>query len=73
MPCLCAPAGQEEFFALLGQPVATRTEAPASLEGDAVAAFRSRVAGLAAAYRTRPYVRTLPYRYDLVATMPFTG
>jgi quercetin dioxygenase-like cupin family protein len=26
--CLCAPAGQEEFFTLVGQQVATRTEAP---------------------------------------------
>ena len=29
--CMCAPAGQEEFFTLVGQPVATRTEAPPSL------------------------------------------
>jgi hypothetical protein len=26
--CMCAPAGQEEFFTLVGQPVDTRTEAP---------------------------------------------
>ncbi len=25
MLCLCSPAGQEEFFALIGDPVATRT------------------------------------------------
>src|SRR5882672_12624359 len=37
--CLCAPSGQEEFFTLVGQPVATRTEAPPPLEGDALAGF----------------------------------
>src|SRR5580700_9109865 len=26
--CLCAPAGQDEFFTLVGQPVATRTSPP---------------------------------------------
>jgi uncharacterized cupin superfamily protein len=29
--CMCGPAGQEEFFTLVGQPVATRTEAPPPL------------------------------------------
>ena len=37
--CLCAPAGQEEFFTLVGQPVATRTEAPPPLSADEQAAF----------------------------------
>src|ERR1700761_6148564 len=36
--CMCAPAGQEEFFVLVGQPVATRTEAPAPLDADGQAA-----------------------------------
>src|ERR1700733_3028408 len=37
--CLCAPAGQDEFFTLVGQPVATRTDAPPPLSPDAQAAF----------------------------------
>jgi quercetin dioxygenase-like cupin family protein len=43
--CLCAPAGQEEFFTLVGQPVATRTEPPPLLDAEAQAAFvaKSRV------------------------------
>src|SRR6202034_3866884 len=32
--CMCAPAGQDEFFRLVGQPVATRTEAPPPLTAD---------------------------------------
>jgi quercetin dioxygenase-like cupin family protein len=30
--CICSPAGQEEFFAELGVPVATRTTAPPEAE-----------------------------------------
>ena len=30
--CMCAPAGQDEFFPLVGQPVATRTEPPPPLD-----------------------------------------
>jgi quercetin dioxygenase-like cupin family protein len=37
--CMCAPSGQEEFFTLVGQPVATRTQAPP-------AARRRRAGGL---------------------------
>jgi quercetin dioxygenase-like cupin family protein len=43
--CLCAPAGQEEFFTLVGQPVATRTEPPPPLDSEAQAASRSCTAG----------------------------
>ena len=50
--CLCAPAGQEEFFALVGQPVATRTEAPPPLDDAARAAFIARSRELAPRYRT---------------------
>jgi quercetin dioxygenase-like cupin family protein len=50
--CLCAPAGQEEFFAQVGQPVTSRTESPAALDGDAQAAFISKSAALAPEYRT---------------------
>lgn len=30
--CICAPAGQEEFFAEVGMPVATRTTPPPVLD-----------------------------------------
>jgi quercetin dioxygenase-like cupin family protein len=50
--CLCAPAGQDEFFALVGQPVATRTEAPPPLSADEQAAFIQRSQRLAPEYRT---------------------
>jgi quercetin dioxygenase-like cupin family protein len=50
--CLCAPAGQEEFFTLVGQPVATRTEAPPVLDGAARAAFVAKAAALAPQYKT---------------------
>jgi quercetin dioxygenase-like cupin family protein len=50
--CLCAPAGQDEFFALVGQPVATRTEAPPLLSPVAQAAFIAKSASLAPAFKT---------------------
>jgi quercetin dioxygenase-like cupin family protein len=50
--CLCAPAGQEEFFTLVGQPVATRTESPPPLGPEAQAAFIARSAALAPQYKT---------------------
>jgi quercetin dioxygenase-like cupin family protein len=50
--CLCAPAGQDEFFTLVGQPVATRTEAPPPLSPDEQAAFIQRSQRLAPEYRT---------------------
>ncbi|HEV2537439.1 MAG TPA: hypothetical protein VGU21_08010, partial [Streptosporangiaceae bacterium] len=50
--CLCAPAGQEKFFTLVGQPVATRTEAPPPLDADARAAFLARAQALAPDYKT---------------------
>jgi uncharacterized cupin superfamily protein len=50
--CLCAPAGQEEFFTLVGQPVATRTEAPPPLDADAQAAFIAKSVSLAPEYKT---------------------
>ena len=50
--CLCAPAGQEEFFTLVGQPVATRTEAPPPLSADEQAAFVERSQGLAPQFST---------------------
>src|ERR1700742_3024449 len=50
--CLCAPAGQDEFFTLVGQPVATRTEAPPPLDGPAQAAFIAKAQALAPQYKT---------------------
>jgi quercetin dioxygenase-like cupin family protein len=50
--CMCAPAGQEEFFTLVGQPVATRTEAPPPLSPDAQAAFIARSRSLAPQFKT---------------------
>lgn len=50
--CMCAPAGQEEFFIAVGQPVKTRTEAPAPLDSSAQAAFIAKAQSLAPRYRT---------------------
>ena len=50
--CLCAPAGQEEFFLEVGQAVATRTEAPPPLDEAAEAEFRAKAQSLAPAYAT---------------------
>ena len=50
--CMCAPAGQEEFFLLVGEPVATRTEAPPGLDAEAQAAFVAKSQALAPEYQT---------------------
>jgi quercetin dioxygenase-like cupin family protein len=50
--CLCAPAGQDEFFTLVGQPVDTRTEPPPSLGADAQAAFIAKSMSLAPRFKT---------------------
>ena len=50
--CMCAPAGQEEFFTLVGQPVATRTQAPPPLSPGDQAAFIARARSLAPQFRT---------------------
>ena len=50
--CICSPAGQEDFFLRVGVPVATRTAAPARLEGPAQAEFRAKAMALAPEYRT---------------------
>lgn len=50
--CLCAPAGQDEFFILVGQPVATRTSPAPPLDPTAQAAFIAKVQSLAPQYRT---------------------
>ena len=50
--CLCAPAGQEEFFAQVDVSVATRTTPPPELSKEAQAASRKKAEELAPKYRT---------------------
>jgi quercetin dioxygenase-like cupin family protein len=50
--CICAPAGQEDFFSQVGVPVATRTTPPPKLGPAAESAFIAKVRGLAPKYRT---------------------
>lgn len=50
--CLCAPAGQEKFFAEVGVPVQTRTTSPPALSVVEQAAFLEKVQKLAPKYRT---------------------
>ena len=50
--CLCAPSGQEEFFAEVGQPVTSRTEPPPALDEAAQAAFITKSKALAPEYHT---------------------
>lgn len=50
--CVCAPAGQEEFFLAVGVAVATRTTPPPALDEAAEAEFRAKLAALAPQYRT---------------------
>jgi len=50
--CLCAPAGQEEFFAQIGVAVATRTTPPPKPDKEAEATFKKKAEELAPKYRT---------------------
>ncbi len=50
--CICAPAGQEEFFAQVGVSVATRTTPPPKPDGAAEKAFKEKAEALAPKYRT---------------------
>jgi quercetin dioxygenase-like cupin family protein len=50
--CLCSPAGQEEFFAAIGVPVAGRTALAPKRDPGVQAAFKAKVEALAAQYRT---------------------
>jgi uncharacterized cupin superfamily protein len=52
MLCLCAPAGQEEFFMAVGDPVASRTSPPPSLSLEERAERGKKAQALAAKYRT---------------------
>jgi quercetin dioxygenase-like cupin family protein len=50
--CICSPAGQEEFFAAVGTPVATRTTPPPKLDQTEQAEFMKKITALAPKYRT---------------------
>jgi quercetin dioxygenase-like cupin family protein len=52
MFCICAPAGQEDFFVQIGVPVATRTTRPPKLDDAAQGEFRKKAEALAGKYRT---------------------
>jgi quercetin dioxygenase-like cupin family protein len=50
--CICAPAGQEEFFAQIAVPVPTRTTPPPKPTPEAEAEFRKKAEELAPKYKT---------------------
>jgi quercetin dioxygenase-like cupin family protein len=50
--CICSPAGQENFFAEVGIPVATRTTPPPKLDPAAQAEFKAKAEALALKYKT---------------------
>jgi quercetin dioxygenase-like cupin family protein len=52
MLCMCTPAGQDEFFIEVGQPVAARISPAPKLDKAAEAAFIAKVIALAPKYRT---------------------
>lgn len=52
MLCVCAPAGQEEYFIRCGDPVGGRTAPPPTLSKDELSERQQRAADLAALYAT---------------------
>ena len=50
--CICSPSGQEDFFAEVGVPVATRTTPPPPLDQAGMAAFLAKAQALAPKYKT---------------------
>ncbi len=50
--CICAPAGQEEFFAQVGVPVPTRRSTPPALDPQEQAVMTKKAQELAPKYRT---------------------
>jgi quercetin dioxygenase-like cupin family protein len=50
--CICSPAGQEEFFVLVGTPVETRTTPPPKLTDAEQAEFAKKVTALAPQFKT---------------------
>jgi len=52
MICICAPAGNDEFFLEVGVPVPTRTTPPPRLEGEQALQFLRKVKAVAPKYGT---------------------
>jgi uncharacterized cupin superfamily protein len=52
LPCLCAPAGQEEFFLEVGAPVAGRTSPAPKLSKEEQEVFVKKALTLAPKYHT---------------------
>ena len=52
--CVCVPPGQEEFFAAVGDRVASRTAPPPGLDAAALAARMAKAEQLSPRYRTAP-------------------
>lgn len=52
MLCLCAPAGQDEYFLAVGDAIASRTAPPPALTPEEIAERRARAQALAPKYRT---------------------
>jgi mannose-6-phosphate isomerase-like protein (cupin superfamily) len=52
MICICAPAGNDQFFVEVGVPVSTRTTAPPKLDKEQQLAFIEKAKALAPKYRT---------------------
>ncbi len=50
--CICAPAGQEEFFLAVGVPVTSRTTPPPKPDKATEAAMKAKIAALLPKYRT---------------------
>jgi len=57
--CICASAGQEEFFKAVGVPVATRTTPPPPLDAVAQVAFLTKATTLAPEYRSELLTTTV--------------
>lgn len=51
--CMCTPAGQEEFFMLVGTPVDSRTSPAPKLTKDEQAAFMKKAFALAPKFKTQ--------------------
>ena len=50
--CMCTPAGQEEFFVAVGDPIGSRTAPPPQLSKEEQAEGIQRAKSLSAKYRT---------------------
>jgi hypothetical protein len=52
MLCMCTPAGQEEFFMAVGDPLESRTSAPPKLDKAGMEERMTKAKALAPKYRT---------------------